>query len=273
MKTIIFTYDRLDNLTTPMFFEKDNIEHTILCQSEEDKNKFIAEGRVNPKKIIASGNPKGLGFNRNFALDMLQQDEWALFLVDDLKYILEYENYENESTENLDITTQNIKNWKDSFKKNISVKKFMERCEESIKKAEEENIKLVGFAGFNNPLFIKNKWKYNALADGRAWLIKKSNLRFDMNVQLVDDVSWSVININSGGVLINQWVIPDCRRYTAGAYGSKQKRMKQRISECKYLVQTYPRNLRFAEKAGWPPFSHIQIKHLKKYSKDQKSLF
>lgn len=260
MKIFIFTYDRYDTITTPSFFEKENIDHIILCHSEEAKQKFIEAGKVNPDKIIATGRPKGLTYNRNFALDKMEKDEWALFMVDDLKCFQEYENYETETNDKLPITIENIKEWNNTFDKKISTLKFLERCEESIAKAEETGIKLVGFAGFTNPLFLNKKWKYNALADGRCWLVKKSELRFDENVQLIDDVCWSVININSHGLLINQWVIPDCRRYTAGAFGSKNQRMEQKIRECKYLVEAYPDSIRYGDKAGWPEGSHVQIK-------------
>jgi len=260
MKVFIFTYDRYDSLSTPEFFEKEGIDHIILCHSEEAKQKFIEGGKVNPNKIIATGKPKGLTNNRNYALDQMKEGEWALFMVDDLKNFLEYQDYDTDTRDKLPITTDTMKQWGKAFTKKVSAKKFLERCEESIKKADEKNIKLVGFAGFTNPLFLKNKWKYNALADGRAWLIKKCELRFDENVQMVDDVCWSAINIKAHGLLINQWIIPDCKRYTAGSFGSKEQRMPQRIEECKYLVENYPDQIMYATKKDWPDGSHIQIK-------------
>ena len=261
MKTFIFTYDRYDSLSTPSFFEKENIEHTILCHTEEAKNKFIEAGRVNPERIISTNQPKGLANNRNYALDQMEEGEWALFLVDDLNNLYEYENYDTDEREKLPIEISNVKEYRKSFQKVITASKFLERCEETIKVAEKENIKLIGFAGFTNPLFLKNKWKYNSLADGRAWLIKKSDLRFDEHVQLVDDVCWTVINIKSGGVIINQWLIPDCKRYTKGSFGSKSQRMPQKIEECKYMEEAYRDYVYFADKPGWPPFSHLRIKN------------
>lgn len=259
MKIFIFTYDRYDTLSTPNFFA--GVDHTILCHSLEAKEKFIQGGLVSPNRIVATLEPKGLANNRNWALDQMETDEWALFMVDDLKYILEYQNYENEKKERLDITIENIKEHSQDFKKKINATKFLERCEECIKKADEQNIKLVGFGGFTNPLFLKNKWKYSSLADGRAWLIKKSELRFDLNAQMVDDVSFSAINIRTYGLLINQWIIPDCKRYTSGGFGSKELRMEQRIKECKYLVDNYNGLIYYADKTGWPAGSHVRIKY------------
>ena len=67
MKIFIFTYDRYDTLSTPAFFEKEGIDHTILCHSEEAKEKFIQGGLVSPDRIIATLEPKGLANNRNWA--------------------------------------------------------------------------------------------------------------------------------------------------------------------------------------------------------------
>ena len=39
MKIIIFTYDRFDTITTSRYFK--NVEHTVLCHSDDDKQRFI----------------------------------------------------------------------------------------------------------------------------------------------------------------------------------------------------------------------------------------
>lgn len=266
MKVFIFTYDRFDTISTPKFFEKDNIDYTVLCHTEDDKKSFIRGGRVNPRKIVSSNQPKGLANNRNFALSQMEVGEWALFMVDDLINFYEYENYDTEKSENLGITMETAKNYNKQFRKVISATDFLKRCEECIQKAEKENINLVGFAGFTNPLFLGKKWKYNVLADGRCWLIKKCNLVFDTNVQLVDDVIWSVMNIKNGGLFVNQWVIPDCKRYTDGAFGSIHKRMAQKIQECAYIEKTHRDIVYFGKKPGWPTGSHLRIRNLKKFN-------
>jgi hypothetical protein len=171
----------------------------------------------------------------------------------------------------LPINLKNTTEYGKKFRKEITFSKFLERINETINYAETFGINLVGFAGFQNPLFLKNKWKFNCLADGRAWAIKKTKLRFDENAQLIDDVCWTALNIRNGGVLINQWIIPDCKRYTAGGFGSISERMELRKKECAYLVQKYPDLIKYGEKKGWPHGSHIRIKNTVFKIKDNNS--
>ena len=263
MKIFIFTYDRFDTIATPKFFEHDNLDYTVLCHTEEAKREFIKAGRVNPRKIFSSNAPKGLACNRNFALSQMEPGEWALFIVDDLVNFYEYEEYETEKSEDLKIVMENAKNYNKKFKKIISAAKFLERCEECIKKAEEEKVNLVGFAAFLNPLFLGKKWKHNVFADGRCWLVKKSNLVFDENVNSYDDMMWSAMNIKNGGLIVNQWVIPDCKRYSAGGVGSKEKRMEQKIKDCAYIERLHGDLVYFAKKPGFPAGSHLRIRNIK----------
>lgn len=278
MKIFIFTWDRYDTIRTPRFFDTENINYSLLVHSEEQAAKFIQHNLINPNNIIVTNKPKGLAYNRNFALDCMQMDEWALFFVDDLISIKELINYDTQPTEDLGITIANAPLYSKHFKKQINATTFLSRCKESINKAEEDNLKLVGFAGFTNHLFLTKKWKYNSVADGRCWLVKKTSLRFDENVQLIDDVCFTALNMKHfNGVLINQWIIPDCERYTAGAFGSIEQRLPQKISECKYLVDTYPEFIKYADKKGWPTGSHVTIKNISmdklEYKNKQQTFF
>lgn len=109
--------------------------------------------------------------------------------------------------------------------------------------------------------YRRKKWKMNVLADGRAWVVRKTHLRFDENVHSMDDYAWTARNLAEFGVVvINNWVLPDCRRYTAGGYGSKEQRMTQKITEARYLVETYPDYVAYKAKAGWPEGSHVTIR-------------
>lgn len=191
----------------------------------------------------------------------MREGEWALFFVDDLKNIYEFDGYDTEGTEKLHIDIKETTKWQKRFRKKINAVEFLKRCEEIIKKAEQEGVELVGFAGFSNALFLTEKWKRDVFADGRCWLVKKGALRFDENVNSIDDYAWTVANIKHKGVLVNQWIIPDCRRYTKGGLGSKVQRIRQKMKECEYLVNKHPDMLYFAKKPGWPDGSHIRFYH------------
>lgn len=265
MRTFVFGYNRFDSMSTSLMLENEGIDHHVLCHTQEAKEKFIENGTAKANRLIVTNNERGLAYQRNYALDMMDHGEWALFLVDDLKSVTELRNYDRTREEKLPITTANQNHYGKRFEQEITMSQFMVRAEQLAAKCESLSCYLGGFAGINNPLYRARHWSYNVLADGRAWVIRKTNLRFDENVQLIDDLCWTALNIKHFGlVVVNQWVLPDCRRYSAGAFGSIEERMPQKMKEAAYLVNTYPDLINFKEKAGWPYGSHVVLRQRKK---------
>jgi hypothetical protein len=262
VRTFVFTWDRYQSITTSRLLEAEGIDHTVLCHNEDHRRKFVGAGQVRPERLEVVDRPKGLAFNRNAALDRMDPGEWALFLVDDLLSVSELDGYDRAAVAGqIPVSPANQNEWRARFKHGISLGQFMNRCDGAVAEAERMGAHLVGFAGFDNPLFRAKRWKVNCLADGRAWCVRKSHLRFDENVQLIDDVCWTAQNIRAFGVvLVDAWILPDCRRYTAGAFGSIDERMDQKRAEVRYLVNTYPELCAVKRKAGWPLGTHVVIR-------------
>lgn len=276
MKIFIFTYDRYDSISTSQYFK--NIPHTILCHTEQDKQKFLDAGNCYGE-IISTNNPKGLSYNRNAALDMMDENEWAIFFVDDLISVtgIPY-NHDLYFEDDLGVgighnDKANYAFINSLFKTKIKAEDFLIHCKETIKECENKGYALGGFSLTNNTGFRSKKYSYKSLADGRCWVVKKTDLRFDENVQLIDDVCFTAQNIlKFGGVVVNNYVLPECKRYTDGAFGSIGKRMEQKLKECKYLVTTYPDVIAYADKTGWEKGSHVKIRN-KKINHNQVKLF
>ena len=262
MKVFVFASDRYESMTTSLMLENEDIEHTVLVHTKEQKDGFVAGGTAEERRIVVTGEPAGLAYNRNAALEMMDDGEWAVFLVDDLKSVSELEGYDSTYEEKLDITTDNQKEYIRRFKNPVSMRQFIMRCEQGSRYCERIGSRLLGFAGVDNAIYRRNKWGMNMLADGRAWSVQKSHLRFDTNVQLMDDYCWCAINMREFGVVVvNQWILPDCKRYTPGGCGTKEERMPRKIVEAKYLVDTYPEFIAYKAKNGWPEGSHVTIRH------------
>lgn len=260
MKKFIFTYDRYDKISTSRYLS--STPHIVLCHTEEQKQAFIKAGNIHGE-IIATGQPKGLSNNRNFALDMMADGEWAVFWVDDLisnTYLNNYKQYDSQ----LGIDSTNQPFFRKEFKTECASEMFDSICNETIEHAESKGFALCGFSLTDNPLFRNKQYSYWCLADGRCWLVKKTKLRFDTNVQLIDDTCFTALNLKTfGGIVVNNWVLPLCERYTAGSFGSIPQRMEQKKLECKYLVETYPDFICYAEKVGWETGSHVKIRQKK----------
>lgn len=265
MKVFVFAYDRYATMTTPVALSREGIEHTVLCHTEEQKQAFIQHATADEHRIIATGQPKGISHNRNVALDMMNKDEWALFLVDDIKKISELRNYDRVREPDLPITAKNQRVYAERFKNEITIRQFLRRCEELSRFTDARGGHLGGFCNIDNPLFRSKHYKYNTLADGRALVVRKTHLRFDENVHLQDDYCFTAMNLRAFGiVVINDWVLPDFERYTSGGAGTKQERMADKIAECDYLVKHYPEWIAIREKPGWPFGSHIAIRQRNK---------
>ena len=261
-RVFVFAYDRFDTMTTSLALAADGVPHTVLCHQPADAQRFTDAGTVGSTgNIVATGEQRGLARQRNVALESMDDGEWALFLVDDLKAVTELDSYDDEPEEVLPIDFDNQAEFRRRFDTPVTMDRFVERAVASAAYGEFIGAKLVGFAGFNNAVYRRKKWQRNVLADGRAWMVKKTHLRFDQNVQLIDDLCWTAQNIREfGTVVVNNWVLPDCRRYTTGGFGSIDERMEQKKTEAAYLVDTYPDLIQFKRKAGWPDGSHVVLR-------------
>lgn len=260
MRVFIFTYDRYSTISTPAYLAAAGIDHTVLCHTAYAAEQFAIAGRVEPSKLHVTNQPKGLANNRNAALDMMSKGEWAVFLVDDLRDVTEVADYDTRPQRELGITMQNQAELRPTLKQPVDADVFMRRCEQLVTACEAVDSRLGGFAGNDNPLFRNDHWKFNTLADGRCWVVQKSSLRFDPKAQMIDDVAWCAANMRKFGVVVvNQWVLPDCERFSAGAFGSIEQRMPQKLAEAAHLVQNYRGLVRYKAKAGWPPGSHVVL--------------
>jgi hypothetical protein len=262
VKIVVFTYDRYETISTPAALEEAGVDYEVVCHTQAQYDAFDAAGRVNMVRMWVSGAPKGLANNRNAWIDArLKDGEWALMLCDDFMYVTEFDAYDSWPKDFIPIDTTITTHWNRRLRCKVDVQRFLERAVEIQKKCEQHGFLIGGFAGNDNSLFRKAKWKTNVLVDGRAIIMKKTALRFDVNAQMVDDVAFSALNIErGGGTLINQWVLPDFQRYTKGSFGSIATRLEQRRRECAYLVRRFPGLICYGTKPGWPEGTHVRIR-------------
>lgn len=258
MKVFTFFYNRFDSATTSISLHENNIDHYVLVHNEEDSAKFAAGKTIKGKEVITN-NGKGLAYQRNSALDMMEDGEWAAFMCDDFQKIKSYsKEFIFSKTQRIEINNQNQNKYR--LRNEISLREMFSFFPKLIEVAENNNIHLIGFGLHDNPMNLSKKFTNRGLADGRFWLVKKSNYSFDENAQMIDDVCWTAENlVRHGNVLVLNWCVPYFSRYTAGGYGSTEARKQRRRQECAYLVKKYNPLIRFAEKSGWDTGTHIKL--------------
>lgn len=260
MKVFTFYYNRYETATTSKALNENGIAHNILIHKESDYELFKKGGTLYGNPIITNRHT-GLAYQRNFALDMLDINEWGVFMCDDFKKIYSYpkEIILNKQL-TLDINFGNQQLYRLKKENEISIKYMFEFFPKLIQIAEANKIYLIGFGLHDNPLNLRNKFTTRGLADGRFWLVKKSNYRFDENVQLIDDVAWTAENlIRHNNVLILNWTVPYFRRYSVGGFGAKEERKEQRKKECNYLCNKFNPLIKMAKKPNWEYGTHIRI--------------
>jgi hypothetical protein len=260
MKVFTFFYNRYETATTSKALYENNIAHNVLIHNETDYEKFRNGNTLHGTPIITN-NGKGLAYQRNTALEMMNIGEWAVFMCDDFQKIYSYpKELICSRTNTLDINFSNQKKYRLKKENTISLKEMFEIFPKLIDLAELNKIHLIGFGLHDNPINLRNKFITRGLADGRFWLVKKSHYKFDTNAQLIDDVAWTAENIlQHNNVLVLNWTVPYFKRYTAGGFGSTEERLSQRRKECSYLVQKYNPIVNFANKTGWEKGTHIRI--------------
>ena len=258
MKVFTFFYNRYDTATTSKALNENGIAHNVLVHNSDDLQKFVKGGTIHGKATVTN-NGKGLAYQRNAALNMMDTGEWAAFMCDDFKKIKAYsKEFIFSKTNNIVITQQNQNNYR--LKNIINLQEMFSWFPKLIELAEKNNIHLIGFGLHDNPMNLRKKFGTRGLADGRFWLVKKSHYKFDLNAQLIDDVAWTAENlVRHKNVLVLNWCVPYFERYTAGGFGSTTERKALRIKECAYLAKKFNPLVKIAEKPGWDYGTHIRL--------------
>lgn len=260
MKVFTFFYNRFETATTSKALFENGIGHNVLIHKEQDYELF-KKGNTLFGNPIVTNSPKGLAYQRNYALDMMDFGEWAVFMSDDFIKVLSYPKERILSKQlHLDVNFENQRQHELQKQKPFNLKQMFELFPKLIEIAELNKIHLVGFGLHDNPLNLRRKFTHRGLADGRMWLVKKSNYRFDINAQSIDDYNWTCENlVRHNNVLILNWTVPYFSRYTAGGYGSESERKELRKKECNYLCNKFNPLIRMAPKANQEYGTHIKI--------------
>jgi hypothetical protein len=258
VKVFTFFYNRYDTASTSLALAQNSIDHTVLIHTTEDLQKFIKGQTIHGKPIVTN-NGKGLAYQRNSALEMMETGEWGVFMCDDFQKIKAYpKEFIFSKTQSIDINQQNQNKYR--LKNQVTLKEMFNWFPKLIELAEQNNIHLIGFGLHDNPMNLRKKFTTRGLADGRFWLVRKAQYKFDVYAQLIDDVAWTAENlVRHKNVLILNWCVPYFERYTAGGFGSTTERKAFRMKECAYLANKFDPLVKIAEKPGWDYGTHIRI--------------
>lgn len=233
MKVFLLYYDRYDTATTSKAL---SIDHYVLCHS--NKERFTCIG--NSGTLVETGRPKGIQHNFNHGLDMLEDDEWGLFMSDDLIGAYRMINGKYEKCQ---------------------VDFVLKQLMDALPLCDKMGVRLVGLSSSGNPFYAKNKYSKYGLVDGRCFAIKKGAFRFHESIASIPDYYATAWHLQKhGGNLILNHAFLDFKRYGDGGLGSIAERMPQKIADIRLMKQLFPNNVTVKTKPNHPPGSHIVIK-------------
>jgi hypothetical protein len=233
MKIFLMYYDRFENATTSKILKE---EHNVLCHN--NKNKFKCIGEYG--NLIETNQPKGIQNNFNYGLSLLKQDEWGIFMSDDLIGAKKLENnkFVNSSTDYV-----------------------LNELKSILPKCDTMGVKLVGLNSTGNPFYAKNKYSKFGLVDGRCFAIKKTEFVYHKNINTIPDYYATAYHINKyGGNLILNYCFLDFKRYEKGGLGTINERINDKIKDIKLMQSIFPDNVSIKDKINEPKGSHIIIK-------------
>lgn len=233
MKIFLMYYDRFESATTSKMLKK---EHIVLCHDNKEKFKCISDKGA----LIETKQPKGIQNNFNYGLSLLEQNEWGIFLSDDL---IEGKKLENNKFIKCDIDY------------------VLNELINILPKCDLMGIKLVGLNSTGNPFYAKNKYSKFGLVDGRCFAIKKTDFLFHSDISTMPDYYASAYHLKKyGGNLILNYCFLDFERYGKGGLGSVSERINDKLKDIKIMTKLFPNNVKIKDKPNEPKGSHIIIK-------------
>lgn len=250
-----FYYDRYNSATTSRSLCE--IPHKVVFHSQEQYTQF------NPSilcgETLITDYHKGLSGQRNEVLKTLENGQWVIFCSDDY---VETKSVPRKYLHGDVTSADDVDNFDYYILKNeVSTLSLYNETLRLINIAEAEGINLVGFASNGNPFYLKKKYRYSGLVDGRWFAMKKTDILFDENVQTMDDHDISAAHLSRGQkVLVNNWMIPNFERYKVGGYGTMLQRLERKKQDCQYLIEKYPDIFYYSDKKGQPPLTHLKFK-------------
>ena len=226
-------YDRHDDATTSKLIQA---PHIVLCHTGKEKFTCINDSA----KLVETNQPKGIQNNFNYGLSMLDEDEWCVFLSDDLVCgkVLVDGRFVDEDV-------------------NVVLDRFIRL----VNKADKTGVKLVGMNSTGNPFYAKKKYSKYGLVDGRCFAIKKTGFTFHDQINTIPDYYASAFHLRKyGGNLIANEFFLDFKRYETGGLGTLKERIGDKMKDVKIMLSIFPENIRIKDKPNQPKGSHIIIK-------------
>lgn len=252
-RIFIPTKNRARTITTPRATAFLGSDYTVLVHDSEQREAYIAAGRVDPRRVVVTGVPGdtyGLTRQREWVLgNMVEPGEWIVFADDNVHQVLAVqEPYWHDAK--LPVT-ETPATWSARYKTLAGPKDWMRFVFESMAMADKIGAHLVGCATTDNSFFRGTKYRSVGYVSGKLMLWKNDpGYVWDHTVSMEDFRNTAEHLLRYGCVLVNNYVYPEAGHYEPGGMGTKLERMAIREEDVIHLREMYPGLFRAKERDG-----------------------
>lgn len=266
MKIYIPSHERAKTIKTHLQFKDSNVEYFIVVHNEEQKAKYLTNPTIEPKRLIVANVPLGVSKIREWIKFNLADEEWFIFMDDNIKYFTAVCEQEYNTLRMIDKFPEKFKKndqaWRiPTYENKIDNTRLMNIFDELKQECINIDAGYAGFATVQNSFFRGRKWSKVGYVISKACLIKKDDIHYDENVTAMDDYCYTAENLlKYGKVLINKYVFPIAGHYEDGGIGKYEERLKYKIADCKYLIEKFNGLFVYYVKKNCHPEAELKIK-------------
>lgn len=243
MKIIIPSYRRAESLTTPKWLHDGGItDYVVVVHGNDEALCYHRAGRVPNGKIMSSGLPPGISGQRQWIEDsLISNGEWYCSLDDNLTgWTQVHQDYYGE--ESLPVHSRVAKlDWRSIYDYPCSPREMMLQLDDMRRRAEHHKTSLCGFAVTDNFFFRERHWLFCSFVVTKAFLKKKSNIRWDVSLPCMEDLDQTAQHLlRDGAVLVNNFSVPEKLHYQPGGIGTKPERREMQAKARAMLLEKWP---------------------------------
>lgn len=262
LKIFIPSKGRSESITVHKYLDETNVDYRIVLHNLAEYKDYIKNSSIDPNKIIVADIPFGMTPMREFVLgELVKEGEWYLSLDDKCTNVVAWDQ-EFYKQDFINVPKKYSGELKRKANTKISALEFLEKCQEMIEIADKENIYYMGFSTQDNYYFRLKKYLYVGYVIGKAHLNKKSHLKYDPNILVMDDYSFTAQNlVRFGKVLINKFIYVNGNHYLKGGIGNYQQRLEKKLQDSQYLMKKYPLLFRYKAKSDRVKEAELVIRY------------
>jgi len=260
MTVMIPSVGRAESMTTPEWLDASGVDYRVVVHTTRDADEYMRAGTPSAR-ILVSHAPYGMCQARQGILDtFVAEGDWVLMLDDDITKCtaLPAPLYDRAT---LPFAEKYDGRWQRAFNQPCSAAKFLDLAGADAEVAEANGAYLVGWSPVTNYYFRGTKYREVGYVEGEAIGVRKSDLRYDMRLNSMDDIGFTAQNLaRFGRVLINHYVFPKGQHWQPGGLGSYEGRLEGRLRDTAYLMETYAGLLRYKKVKGRDPHSDLALR-------------